>query len=302
MNMKICLVGSILRHQIILPNSESYTGWGGIVESAIAPFACLLDSDSEIFVVSNVGKDDASELKQFWAENYPIVNSSGVGVNPEGTDFHIGTKDSVCVKLRVTPTRYMQIEPFIHNVDVVLFNFGNIDDIDPKAIQLTKKNSHAFFYVDVHRKPFGVDKDGYIYSRGWPGWEEFLCYADAVQMNRFECQALFQRKMDTLDDFVQAAIEIFMIGTPMVIITLGSSGTLFVNDRDRYMLIPIFPGKVVDTTGCGDAFAAGFLVGLFEGKHSAEAVKLGNATATVNCEFIGYMKDIDRKGIELRML
>ena len=36
---------------------------------------------------------------------------------------------------------------------------------------------------------------------------------------------------------------------------------------------------VVDTTGCGDAFSAGFLLGRTEGRSPQDAAALGNATA-----------------------
>ena len=46
--------------------------------------------------------------------------------------------------------------------------------------------------------------------------------------------------------------------------------------------------KVVDTTGAGDCFDAGFLYGIFEkGLPAAEAMKIGNATGSRSCMFSG---------------
>jgi sugar/nucleoside kinase (ribokinase family) len=45
--------------------------------------------------------------------------------------------------------------------------------------------------------------------------------------------------------------------------------------------VPAYEVNVVDTTGCGDAFSAGFLRGLSLGRDRAEAAKLGCAAAAL---------------------
>ncbi len=300
--MIICLVGSILRHTIET-DTGSYSGWGGMTESAVAPFAALLDQDSKIYFVGSVGEEDIAEVKEFFAKNYPFVDATGIRINPGGTDHHHGTKHFVRRKLQVEPTRYEHIEPYINDADVVIFNFGNVDDIDPEAIEEVKKNSKAFVYVDVHRKPFGADKDGYMYTRGWPGWERYLRHADVVQMDRNECEALFGKKVPNVSDVAACAREILDAGAGQVILTLGGEGALVAHRSPGYafMHTPAVPCKVIDTTGCGDAFAAGYLVGFHEGKPTLEAVKLGTTIAAVNCEFMGYIKDTARDAIEQRL-
>lgn len=274
-----------------------------MTESAVAPFAALLGDDSKIYFVGKVGKEDIDEVKTFFKENYPIVDASGIGINPTGTDHHYGTKNFVRVKLRVEPTRYEHIEPYINKSDVVIFNFGNIDDIDPEAIKETRQRSNALIYVDVHRKPYGADHNGYIYTRGWQGWEEYLRYADVVQMNKNECEALFQKKIESVDDSVDCAKKILDAGARQALLTLGSEGILLAHriPSYEYVFVPAVPVRVVDTTGAGDAFAAGYLVALHEGRSPIEAAKLGSLLAAINCEFMGYIRNINRETIEKRM-
>jgi sugar/nucleoside kinase (ribokinase family) len=50
---------------------------------------------------------------------------------------------------------------------------------------------------------------------------------------------------------------------------------------DRVAAVPAFEITVVDTTGCGDAFSAGFLRGLALGKAAQEAAVLGCASAAL---------------------
>ena len=68
-------------------------------------------------------------------------------------------------------------------------------------------------------------------------------------------------------------------GVTGAIITLGERGA-FYKDRTTAFLEPaLAAGPVVETTGAGDAFNAGFAVGLSETLAAREAVRLGIATA-----------------------
>jgi sugar/nucleoside kinase (ribokinase family) len=67
-------------------------------------------------------------------------------------------------------------------------------------------------------------------------------------------------------------------GVGCVAATCGADGVLIV-DGDGVQRVPAFPIEVVDTTGCGDAFSAGFLRGVALGHDHREAAKLGCAVA-----------------------
>ena len=61
-------------------------------------------------------------------------------------------------------------------------------------------------------------------------------------------------------------------------LTCGADGALIV-DASGAQPVPAFPVEVVDTTGCGDAFSAGFLRGLALGHDPCAAATLGCAVA-----------------------
>jgi sugar/nucleoside kinase (ribokinase family) len=67
-------------------------------------------------------------------------------------------------------------------------------------------------------------------------------------------------------------------GVGMVAATCGAEGALLV-DADGTTRVPAFEVDVVDTTGCGDAFSAGFIVGRGLGRSPEEAARLGCAAA-----------------------
>jgi ribokinase len=73
----------------------------------------------------------------------------------------------------------------------------------------------------------------------------------------------------------------FMVGrgVKIVAVKLGSDGCYVTDGRERH-LIEAFNVEVVDTTGAGDAFCAGFLYGLLNDKSLLECGKLGNFVAS----------------------
>ena len=75
-------------------------------------------------------------------------------------------------------------------------------------------------------------------------------------------------------------------GVGCVAVTRGAKGALVVT-ADDVSEVPAYDVEVVDTTGCGDAFSAGFLRGLSLGADPVEAARLGCATAAQVARGIG---------------
>jgi sugar/nucleoside kinase (ribokinase family) len=69
-------------------------------------------------------------------------------------------------------------------------------------------------------------------------------------------------------------------GVGCVAATCGADGAVVV-DADGAEHVPAFEVDVVDTTGCGDAFSAGFLRGVSLGRASGDAAVLGCAAAAL---------------------
>lgn len=77
-------------------------------------------------------------------------------------------------------------------------------------------------------------------------------------------------------------------GCRNVVIKMGPAGAFWRETTGRQGHCPAFAvPKVVDTTGAGDCWSAGFLAGLSRGETLAEAVDLGNATAAFNVQAVG---------------
>ena len=79
----------------------------------------------------------------------------------------------------------------------------------------------------------------------------------------------------TLEDGAQSLLD---RGVGTVAVTAGARGA-YVATADETAWVPAFEVDVVDTTGCGDSFSAGFLLGRAQGRDLVAAATLGNATA-----------------------
>lgn len=82
-------------------------------------------------------------------------------------------------------------------------------------------------------------------------------------------------------------------GAKIVAVTLGVKGC-YVSDENESMFIGVSrpPQRVVDTTGAGDAFAAGFLYGLIRNESLRQCAAYGNSLASES-----VMKYGARKGL-----
>jgi sugar/nucleoside kinase (ribokinase family) len=75
-------------------------------------------------------------------------------------------------------------------------------------------------------------------------------------------------------------------GAGCVAATCGAEGVVIV-DAEGSESVPGFEIEVVDTTGCGDSFSAGFLRGLSLGRDRREAAVLGCAAAALVAQGLG---------------
>jgi ribokinase len=80
-------------------------------------------------------------------------------------------------------------------------------------------------------------------------------------------------------DYCKGADFLIGKGAKIVAVKLGDDGC-YVTDGHERRLVKAIKVKVVDTTGAGDAFCAGFLYGLLNDKSLIECGRLGNFVAS----------------------
>jgi len=98
-------------------------------------------------------------------------------------------------------------------------------------------------------------------------------------------------------DYRKSAEVLLKKGVKIVAVKMGGKGCYVTNGRENH-LIEAFKVKVVDTTGAGDAFCAGFLYGLISDKSLYDCGRIGNFAASRCIMKMGarpglpYLKDL----------
>ena len=119
-----------------------------------------------------------------------------------------------------------------------------------------------------------------------------LHYVDQILLNQEEA-----RELTGVIELEKAAKAIIKSGLKMVIIKRGPDG-VFAMNHSKSFSVPAYPVKVVDTTGAGDAFSAGFITAQLEGKNFEDSVEFANATANLKITRVGARALPSRKAVE----
>ena len=103
---------------------------------------------------------------------------------------------------------------------------------------------------------------------------------DYFTPNETEAGFYVGHKVENESDAKKASDKFLDWGIKNIIITMGEKGAYFANKEEQFH-IPIInlQKPVVDTTGAGDAFNAGFAVALIEQQNIKDAIKVASATA-----------------------
>lgn len=130
--------------------------------------------------------------------------------------------------------------------------------------------------VETLPKKVKVSLDiGELYARkGLNALEPIMSRTFVMMPNAKELQILTKKAG------YQKNVEVLLEkGVKIVAVKLGSKGC-YVTDGKESSMVEAFKVKVVDTTGAGDAFCAGFLYGLIAGRSLYECGRLGNFVAS----------------------
>lgn len=102
---------------------------------------------------------------------------------------------------------------------------------------------------------------------------------DYIKPNRHEISELVGRKLNSLEDFIQAAEEVRSQGVGTVLVSMGADGMMAVADGKRYLAIPP-KVETVNNVGLGDSAVAGFIYGLANRFDLKDCLVHGTAAGT----------------------
>ena len=113
-------------------------------------------------------------------------------------------------------------------------------------------------------------------------FEEVLKYTDIFIPSIEEAKYLF----DT-DEVEDIAERVKAFGVKVFGVKLGSKGSFVTDYKSKYYFGIYTPEKIVDTTGAGDSFMAGFVRAYIAGENIEICGKVASAVASNNVECLG---------------
>jgi fructokinase len=129
--------------------------------------------------------------------------------------------------------------------------------------------------------------DAFCVDRHRDGFRRLIAEGvDILFANEVEICSLYQR-----NDFAEAAADAAR-DIRLAVLTRSEAGSVILQDGKRVEVAAV-PVQVVDTTGAGDAYAAGFLTALTKGASLHAAGTLGAKAAALAISRIGARPPAD---------
>jgi sugar/nucleoside kinase (ribokinase family) len=177
----------------------------------------------------------------------------------------------------IAEARYLYLEGYLWDPEEPRAAMRAAIDIAREAGRKVAFTLSAEFVIDRHRAAFhDLIEHGLI---------------DVLFAN--EAEIMFLTETDT----VNAAVAAVQGKVPLVVVTLAERGAMAISGGER-VTVPAQPiDKVVDTTGAGDLFAAGFLHGQARGKSLEASLTLGAICAAEVIQHFGARPIVDLKAI-----
>ncbi len=246
-----------------------------------------------------IGKVKADTLGQVFAHD---IRAAGVGFEtPPSSD---GPSTARCYIL-VTPDGERTMNTYL----------GAAQDLHPNDIDEKAIADAAITYLEGYLWDPKHAKDAFLKAAKAAhaaGREVALTLSDAFCVDRWRGEFLQLMRDRTVDlifaneaemhslyqtaDF-DTAVAALRADAKLAVVTRSEKGCL-VASRDGVEEVPAFPvQRVVDTTGAGDLFAAGFLVGLARGAPRARAARLGALAAAEVIAHLGARPEASLKSL-----
>ncbi|MDC3167884.1 adenosine kinase [Prochlorococcus sp. AH-716-D22] len=155
-------------------------------------------------------------------------------------------------------SKYLYLEGYLWDSDLAKNAFLQAAKLAKESDTKIILSLSDSFCVDRHRESFLKLINDYI---------------DIVFCNESEVLSLFKKNdLQSCQDSISSICE-------LVIITLGSKGSLVINKGKSEEIEPKLLGEIIDTTGAGDLYAGGFIHGLINNYSMERCGEIGSICA-----------------------
>jgi len=273
-----CYGDNIIIDDLVFPDGHTRMGQlGGGSTYAVLGMRIW---NQHVGIVSGVGVDFPAALRSH-------LGSSGVDLEglifrdlPTPRAWQILEFDDHRTELfRTDPEQFQPMLPAPTEVPISYRSAVGIHTLDFGDVTLVKKCRSIFPHALLSWEPYILSKCD---SANREAILETLPYVDIFLPNYNEVARLCGT-----DNIYQIQKELHSNGARIVAIRMGEKGSIVSTGVNKIWHIQAYPAKVVDSTGAGNAYCGGFLVGYTESGDPKHAGLCGSVSASFIIEQIG---------------
>lgn len=279
----ICCIGHITKDKIVTPHRVVYMAGGTSFYFAYA--INQLPNDVSFSLVTSMDPTETEPAEKMRQAGIDVtLNASRNTVFFENIYGENQNERKQRVLAKADPFTIEQLE----HVDAKVYHLGSLlsDDFSNEVVEYLAKKGKVSIDVQGYLREVRDEK---VYPIDWKDKLKVLKNTYYLKVNEIEKETI-----TGLKDAHEAAKLLHSWGVTEVIITLGSEGSLIYVDDTFYEIPAYAPHEVVDATGCGDTYSAGYLYQRTLGATPTEAGKFAAAMCTIKLEHNGpFNRSID---------
>lgn len=264
-----CVIGPITRDIIQVNDRVEREMPGG---TAYYTSMALRSLGLRVAAVTRASREDQNSLLH-------ELEETGIGVfcreSEQTTVFENiyteGNPDSRVQRVRSVASPFSPVD--LAGISCAIFHVGPLTNTDVSSDLLQEVSSRGdLVSLDVQGLLRKVTH-GEVREADWQEKEQGLAYVNILKADEREAAILSGE-----DDMEKAALKLSGLGPREVIITSGSRGSLILADGKFYRIPAFHARTIIDPTGCGDTFVAGYV---YQRLRSSDFSKAGRFAASL---------------------
>jgi len=288
------VVGHLSRDLIVTPETRTEMLGGGTAYAMLAPAIGAFGAG----IVTKVGSD--------FNATYKIdLIASGLnlaGFHQEGpkttrfiNEYDIDGERTQRVEALAPPIKPSDFSDAHSEASIVHFSPLSGSEIDKQCYN-TAREEGALVSLDVQGYLRTIAADGLVSLQSWQKSDEILGLVDVVKLHDSELNAINAEESE-----LSVVSHILDIGPRIVIVTRDYRGSTIYTHNSQVDIPLVLADAQVDSTGCGDTYAIGFLLEYMRCANVARAGLFAATCSSYNVETLGPYDMPDRVQVETRM-
>lgn len=283
----ICCIGHITKDKIITPRQTVYMAGGTSFYFSYA--FSYLPQNVSFQLVTKLGEGEMKSVED--------MRQAGIDVKVYPSSHTVYFENKYGDNQNDRTQRVLErAEPFtvdeMREVNAGVYHLGSLlsDDFSTEVVKYLSTKGRISIDAQGYLREVRGEK---VYPIDWAEKLEILAHTDIIKVNEHEMEVI-----TGLTDPRAAAKCLAEWGVKEVCVTLGSEGSIILAEGKFYDIPAYEPKEIVDATGCGDTYSAGYLWCRAQGMGFEESGKFAAAMCTLKLEhsgpFDGSIDDVRR--------